>query len=460
MPRITRVVPAGLSLALSLSMITVAAQAPPPVRASVAAAAQTPAPRPSPRPASAVRPGAGGGTGAWRLDPARLARLRQLLEQYAADQKIGGAVALVLQDGVPAIEVTAGWRDREARVPMSADSLFRIASQTKAVTSVAIMMLVEEGRIGLTDPVSRFIPAFARTSVSVVGPDGTATIVPAKRAITITDLLTHTAGISYGMTPRLASLYEAKGLGPAAGLGWYTADKAEAICDTMERLATLPFDAHPGEAWVYGYNTDVLGCVVERAAGVSLDEFFRTRILEPLGMRDTHFYVPADKRSRLVTVYASEPDGSLVRAPEGPRGQGHYADGVRRSFSGGAGLVSTARDYARFLEMVRRGGAIDGVRLLSPRSVALMTQNQIGTLYSTRGMGWGLGFETTDRAGGNGLEPAGAFGWAGAYSSVYRVDPDGRMVMVLMLNQLPNTSDIRSKFQTMVHQAMVPAGDR
>jgi len=445
---------AGLSLAILSAAPAVWAQAPAPRPAQPTASAVRPVPRPSAsRPPEAAAP-------ALRLDPARLARLRQLIEQYVADQKIGGAVALVLQDGVPAIEVAAGWRDREAKVAMTSDSLFRIASQTKAVTSVAIMMLVEEGRIGLTDPVSRFIPAFAKTTVSVVGPDGTATIVPAKRAVTITDLLTHTAGISYGMAPRLASLYEARGLGPAAGLGWYTADKAEAMCDTMERLATLPFDAQPGEAWVYGYNTDVLGCVVERASGQTLEAFFRTRIFEPLGLRDTFFFVPQEKRARLVTVYASEPDGSLARAPEGPRGQGHYAEGPRRSFSGGAGLVSTAHDYARFLEMVRRGGAIDGVRLLSPRSIALMTQNQIGTLYSTRGMGWGLGFETTDRAGGNGLEPAGAFGWAGAYSSVYRVDPEGRMVMVLMLNQLPNTSDIRSKFQTMVHQAMVPAGGR
>jgi len=447
---------AGLTLASLVMGPAMSAQAP----ASAPVAVQPPGARPVARPTTATRAANTAAVPTLTLDPGRLGRLRQLVEQYAADQKIGGAVVLVLQDGVPALEVAAGWRDREAKVPMTADSLFRIASQTKAVTSVAIMMLVEEGRIGITDPVSRFIPAFAKTSVSVVGPDGSAAIVPAKRAITISDLLTHTAGISYGTTPRLASLYEAKGLGPAAGMGWYTADKAEPICDTMERLATLPFDAQPGEAWVYGYNTDILGCVVERASGQTLDVFFRTRIFEPLGLRDTHFFVPADKRARLVTVYASEPDGSLVRAPEGPRGQGHYAEGARRSFSGGAGLVSTARDYGRFLEMVRRGGAIDGVRLLSPRSVALMTTNQIGTIYSTRGMGWGLGFETTDRTGGNGLEPAGAFGWAGAYSSVYRVDPEGRLVMLLMINQLPNTSDIRSKFQTLVHQAMVPAVER
>lgn len=389
------------------------------------------------------------------LDPTRLERVSRLLQQYAADQKIGGAVALVLQHGTPVLEVAAGWRDREAGVRMTTDSLFRIASQTKAITSVAIMMLVEDGRIGITDPVSRFMPSFAKTTVAEPAEGGGITQVPARRAITIADLLTHTAGISYGTTPRIAALYAAKGLGPAAGLGWYTADKDERICDTMDRLATLPFDAHPGEAWVYGYNTDVLGCVVERVSGQSLDAFFRTRIFEPLRMTDTYFFVPQAQRARLVTVYANAPDGTLMRAPDGQKGQGHYVDGPRRSFAGGAGLVSTARDYARLLEMVRRGGELDGVRLLSPRTVALMTHNQIGTLYNPRGLGWGLGFETTDRVGANGFDPAGSFGWGGAYASVYRVDPSGGLVMVLMINQLPNTTDIRTRFPTLVHQAVL-----
>src|SRR5690606_14430629 len=144
----------------------------------------------------------------------------------------------------------------------------------------------------------------------------------------------------------------------------------EPICDTMARLASLPFVAQPGEAWVYGYNTDVLGCVVERASGQRLDEVFSTRITGPLGMRDTYFYVPPSQRNRLATLYASGPDGRIVRAPNGAKGQGDYVDGPRRSFSGGAGLISTARDYARFLEMLRRDGELDGKRILSPRSVA------------------------------------------------------------------------------------------
>jgi CubicO group peptidase (beta-lactamase class C family) len=205
-------------------------------------------------------------------------------------------------------------------------------------------------------------------------------IVAAKRPINIRDLLTHTAGISYGTDASVSAQYEAKGLGPAAGYGWYTADKDEPICVTMERLGTLPFVAQPGEAWVYGYNTDILGCIVEKASGRPLDEFVRTRITGPLGMKDTQFFLPADQRARLAAVYTHGNDGTIKRAPDGPRGQGTYVDGPRKSFAGGAGLLSTARDYARFLEMTRKGGILDGVRILSPRSVALMTTNQSGAL--------------------------------------------------------------------------------
>ncbi len=390
-----------------------------------------------------------------RIDPDRLARLETALQRYVDENRVPGVVALVLQDGKPIVETAVGWRDKEAGVRMTTDTLFRIASQTKAITSLAALMLVEEGKLGLTDPVGRHIPAFAKTTVAVEE-NGAVTIVPARRAMTIAHLMTHTAGISYGTDSAISTDYESKGLGPAAGYGWYTADKDEPVCQTMERLAELPFVAQPGEAWVYGYATDVLGCVVERASGLALDEFFRTRITGPLGMTDTEFFVPVASRDRLATVYASGPGGTIVRAPDGARGQGHYVAGPRRNFAGGAGLVSTARDYARFLELVRNGGALDNVRLLSPRSVALMTSNQSGTLHSQTGLGYSLAFETTDRLGANGLEPVGSYGWGGAYGSVYRVDPHGRLVLVMMMQLIPNTTDIRSRFQTLVYQAVVP----
>jgi len=383
------------------------------------------------------------------LPAERVERIDRALQRYVDENRIGGAVALVLRDGQPVYERAVGWSDKEAGRRMTTDTIFRIASQTKAITSTAILSLVEEGKLTLTDPVSRVIPQFAKTTVASGG-----SIVPAKRAITIRDLLTHTAGISYGTEPAIASQYEAKGLGPAAGLGWYTADKDEPVCATMERLATLPFVAQPGEQWVYGYNTDILGCVVERASGMSLDAFVKTRITDPLRMTDTQFFLSAAQRNRLAAVYASGDDALIRRAPDGPRGQGNYVDGPRRSFSGGAGLLSTARDYGRFLEMIRRGGELDGVRILAPRTVRLMTTNQVGTLHSATGLGFGLGFETTDRYGANGMDSEGAFGWGGAYGSVYRVDPEAKLVMVLMIQLLPNTTDIRTVFPTLVYQAL------
>jgi CubicO group peptidase (beta-lactamase class C family) len=394
------------------------------------------------------------------LSTERLARLDKVMQQYVDENRIAGVVALVLRDGQPVYERAVGWSDKEAGRKMTTDTIFRIASQTKAITSVAILSLVEEGKIGIGDPVSRYIPGFAKTTVAVRKEEnGGIDVVPAKRQITIRDLLTHTAGISYGTDRDVASLYEAKGLGPAAGNGWYTADKTEPICDTMERLASLPFVAQPGEAWVYGYNTDVLGCASERASGMPLDELIRTRITGPLGMKDTQFFLPANQRDRLAAVYSSGSDGKIVRAPEGPKGQGHYVNGPRRSFAGGAGLLSTARDYARFLEMIRNGGALGGVRILAPRTVQLMTTNQVGTLHSTTGLGFGLGFETTDRYGANGLDSQGAFGWSGAYSTTYRVDPDARLVIVFMVQMLPNATDSRTKFPTMVHQALLEDTD-
>jgi CubicO group peptidase (beta-lactamase class C family) len=387
--------------------------------------------------------------------PERLARIDSALQRYVDRGEIAGAVALVLRDGQPVYERAVGWADREAGRRMTTDAIFRIASQTKALTSVAVMALVEEGKLSLDDPVSRFIPAFRQTTVAEPAAGGRA-VVPARRAITIRHLLTHTAGISYGTDSLVAPLYAAQGLGPAAGYGWYTADKREPICRSMERLATLPFVAQPGERYVYGYNTDVLGCVVERAAGVPLDEFIRSRITGPLRMADTHFYLPREKQGRLAAVYASGGDGKIARAPLGPRGQGDYVDGPRQSFSGGAGLLSTARDSSRFLQMLLNGGTLDGVRVLAPKTVALMTTNQADTLFSRAGEGFGLGFRLLERAGAEGrVESVGTFGWGGAYGSEYEVDPAERLVLVFMIQRLPNREPFGRRFPTLVYQALV-----
>ena len=394
------------------------------------------------------------------LAPERIAVIDRALQRYVDDNTVAGMVALALRDGRPVYEKAFGWSDKEAGQRMTTDTMFRIASQTKALTSVAVMQLVEEGKIALSTRVGTLIPTFASTTVAETDSKGGVRTVPATRAITVRDLLTHTAGISYGTDPSVAALYQAKGLGPAAGFGWYTADKDEPICATMERLGTLPFVTQPGEAWVYGYNTDVLGCLVEKASGQPLDAYIRDHITTPLGLKDTQFFLSPAQRDRLAAVYASgQGGGALQRAPDGARGQGAYVEGPRKSFAGGAGMLSTARDYARFLDALRLGDTLDGVRILGPQSVKLMSTNQVGTLHSTNGLGFGLGFETTDRFGASGMSSEGSFGWGGAYGTFYRVDPEQRLVLVLMLQLIPNSTDVREVFPTLIYQALHTASE-
>jgi CubicO group peptidase (beta-lactamase class C family) len=387
----------------------------------------------------------------------RLARTDQLLDAYVNEGRIAGIVALVLRDGKPVYERAVGWADKEAGRKMTMETEFRIASQSKALTSVAILQLMEEGRLTLNDKAGKWIPTFNNTNVAVLKENGGGfSLVPAKRPINLKDLLTHTAGINYGTTPEIAAQYEAKGLGPAAGYGWYFADKQEPVCELIERLGTLPFVAQPGEAFVYGYNTDILGCIVEKASGMPLDEFIRSHITGPLGMKDTAFFIPKEQRDRLAAVYGSDANGKAVRMDDSARGQGHYVDGPRKSFAGGAGLVSTARDYATFLEALRNGGALGRVRILSPHAVQLMTTNQIGeNLKTPRGLGFGYGFETADKYGVAGMESVGSFGWGGAYGTYYRVDPAERLVTVLMIQLLPNSTDFTDKFKASIYQALI-----
>lgn len=394
------------------------------------------------------------------LSAERLERLSTAMRQAVDDGRAAGIVTLVARRGRVAHFAAFGKQDVEGGVPMARDAIFRIASQSKAVTSVAAMVLVEEGKLLLGDPVSRFIPAFKKTVVRVPPPEGTARdatggTVPAKREITIRDLLTHTSGVSYGSGP-LEAQYKAANV-----LGWYFADKDEPIGAVIERLAALPFEAQPGEKYIYGFSTDILGYVVEKASGQSLDEVFRTRIFGPLRMTDTHFFLPKDKAPRLAAVY-SLTDGRIQRAPDAGTGQGAYVDGPRRCFSGGAGLLSTANDYARFLEMLRNGGELDGVRVLSRKSVELMTTNHVGTLYQEGRFGFGLAFEITEHVGRAGrYGSVGEFGWGGAYHTNYWVDPAEGLVAVFMTQLLPaGDSDLHARFRSLLYQAIVDPGGR
>ena len=385
----------------------------------------------------------------------RLNRLSATMQQYVDQGRAAGLVTIVVRQGKVVHFEAFGNRDIQAGAPMQKDTIFRIASMSKAITSLAAMILLEEGKLLLNDPVSKFIPSFAKTTVTVPPPVGAlpataVSVVPAKRPLTIRDLLTHTAGIGYGAGP-------AEGLYKAANVHmWYFADKAEPIATTIDRLAALPFDSQPGEKYVYGFNTDILGVVVEKASGMSLDEFFKTRIFQPLKMADTHFYLPVEKRNRLAAVY-SIVDDKLLRAPDEGTGQGAYVDGPRQSFSGGAGLLSTASDYARFLQMIVNGGELDGVRVLSPKTVELMSSNHTGAIFNEGRTGFGLGFEVVEHVGRSAEHGSvGLLSWGGAYYTDFCADPKEQVVAVLMTQLLPSGgSDMHGKFRALVYQAIV-----
>ena len=383
----------------------------------------------------------------------RLTRLTDALQGYVDDGRLAGAVAIVARRGKIAYLEAVGDRDVEAGSPMQTGSIFRIASQTKALVSVSVMILQEEGKLLITDPVGNYLPEFRETKVAVANARGGYDVVGAKRPITIRDLLTHTAGISYGSGPA-SDRWEEAGI-----TGWYFANRDEPVGDTIARLAELPFDAHPGEQWIYGYNTDILGAMIEKVSGKTLDEFLRTRLIEPLGLKDSHFYLPSAKADRLSVVYSSTGDGGIERAPNPGHmvGQGAYLDGPRRSFSGGAGLLSTATDYARFLQMMLNGGELDGTRILTRKTVDLMTVDHTGDIPFRNGQGFGLGFSIVQDTGTNGLPSSvGEFGWGGAYHSTYWVDPEEELVVVYLTQLIPAENvDDHGKLRALVYQAII-----
>ncbi|EDY82679.1 beta-lactamase [Verrucomicrobiia bacterium DG1235] len=385
----------------------------------------------------------------------RIARLDAVFEEYVDSGALPGAVSLVLRRGEVAQLGVYGWQDIEGRVPMAEDTLFRIASQTKALVSVGVMILQEEGKLLIGDAVGKHMPEFNETTVGEVNPDGGYTVVPAKRKITIRDLLTHTAGVGYGWG-HVGKEWEEAGI-----VGWYFADRDEPIREVVRRMADLPFEAQPGEKFVYGYSTDILGALIEVVSGQSLDVFLRDRIFEPLAMEDTHFFVPEEKVSRLATVYARNEGGALDRAPEesSMSGQGGYASGPQRCLSGGAGCVSTARDYGRFLQMLLNEGELDGERVLSRKSVALMRVNHLAaeSMFPWEpGTGFGLGFRVLYDLGKRGhLSSVGEYGWGGAYHSTYWVDPEEELVVVYFTQVIPADGlDDHGKLRALIYQAL------
>ena len=396
------------------------------------------------------------------LSAARLARVDAALKPYIDNKQLAGAVVAIARKNKTVYMKSFGAADIDSNKAMTNDAIFRIASMTKPVTSVAVMMLYEEGKFLLDDPIAKFIPEFKEPKVLMA--DGTT--VPAKREITIRDLLRHTSGISYRFWGKpVAEVYEKAGifdgLAPTEGT----------IAEMTKRIAAQPLHSQPGEAFEYGLNTDVLGYLVELISGMPLDRFFKERIFNPLKMPDTQFYVSDAQRNRVVSLYTPGEKGGLAKSPDAPTrwGQLIFSPAVpygtqRTYFSGGGGLTSTARDYLRFTQMFLNGGQLDGKRLLSRKSVELMAMNHIGDISvwtyvppgaaGNLGDKFGLGFGVRSDVGMNELGSTGEYMWAGIFNTRFWIDPKEKLSIVMMGQIIPRNPDIEAKVHAAVYQAI------
>ena len=375
------------------------------------------------------------------LSSERLERIASVVQRNIDDKRIAGAVTLVVRRGHVAWFKAQGMSDREARRPMPPDAMFRICSMTKPITSVAVMMLYEEGKLLLDDPVSKYLPEFKNPKVLVKPASGEPYTIPASKEITIRDLLRHTSGITYQWNDDLGPMYEKAGV--ASGLLQYDGT----IGDSVKHLAALPLLFNPGERFEYSLSVDVLGRLVEVLSGKPLDEFFRTQIFEPLGMKDTYFFPPDNKIDRLATAYTYYADKGLNRFPDTPIREGSFvysADypsrGPKKLFSGGAGLVSTAMDYARFCQMMLDEGKVSNTRLLSRKSVELMTHDQLGKIGPDQSFGLGFGIEGI-KSPLSEIGSPGAYNWGGFFYTGFSIDPKEQMIVVFMA-QLHPTGDL------------------
>ncbi len=389
----------------------------------------------------------------------RLKRIDTMLQGYVNRERVNGVVGLLIRDGKIAYYKSFGYDDMTAKTPMKKDAIFRIASQTKAITSVAVMILYEEGKFNLDDPISNYIPEFKNPKVldKFNKEDSTYTTVPAKREITIRDLLTHTSGIGYAQIGSAESnaIYHKAGIYGGIGVGKIL------LRDQMKILGRQPLMHQPGEKWTYGLNTDLLGYLVEVTSGKSLDEVFRKRIFTPLGLNDTYFYIPKEKQNRLVSLYTEERNTRKVVKMEpkihvGPdEFSRDYPNSDGTYFSGGGGLSSTIYDYGIFLQMMLNEGEYNGKRILSRNSVRMMTMNQLGDLQ--RGVNaFGLGFGVvTERGSAAAPMQEGTFDWGGMFATTYWVDPKEKLVGLIYRNIWPTTlGTIVNQYKVMTYAAI------
>jgi CubicO group peptidase (beta-lactamase class C family) len=391
------------------------------------------------------------------LSSERLDRISKTVQKNIDDKRIAGAVTLVMRHGQVAFFKAQGMQDREAGKPMRPDTIFRICSMSKPITSVAVMILYEEGYFLLEDPISKYLPEFKNPKVLVKPANGGEPYtIPATREITIRDLLRHTSGLTYNWNADLGPLYKeanvAHGMLPYDGT----------IADSVARLAKQPLLFNPGDRWEYSLSVDVLGRLVEVVSGKPFDEFLRAQIFEPLGMKDTYFFPPDSKLDRLATAYTYYDDKGLNRFPDTPVTEGPFtysADypyrGPKKLFSGGAGLTSTAADYARFCQMMLEGGKLGNTRILSRKSVELMTHDQLGKIGTDQSFGLGFGIEG-DRGPLTELGTSGSYNWGGFFYTAFSVDPKEQMVVIFM-GQLHPTGDLELDRQVheLAYQAII-----
>ena len=385
-----------------------------------------------------------------KISSERLNRIDTMLLQSIDQKWIAGAVGFIARDGKIIYNRSFGVSDLENKLPMQTDNIFRIASQTKAIASIGLMMLFEEGKFLLDDRVSKYIPEFANPQVldKFNEKDTTFTTIPAKREITIRDLLTHTSGIDYAGigSPVMKAIYSKAGI-----TGGFGNDKVT-IGDDIKILGKQPLVHQPGERFTYGLNVDVIGYLIEILSGEKLDLYLKSRIFDPLGMTDTWFYIPEEKQGRLVKVNTENTDHQVVSMSQDmvnyPLLKGNY-------FSGGAGLSSTTKDYAIFLQMLLNKGEYNGKKLLSSRTVELITSNQIGDLNLGVDK-FGLGFEITTERGQAVLGISeGSFAWGGYFGTTYWADPEEKLVCLLFMQQAPlSHGEIQSKFKALVYQTL------
>jgi CubicO group peptidase (beta-lactamase class C family) len=388
------------------------------------------------------------------MSTTRLQRMDAIINDYIAKGQQAGVGVLIARNGRIVYHKAYGLDNTLTKALLKRDAIFRIASQTKAVASIGLMLLFEEGKFLLDDPISKYIPAFKNPKVldKFNEKDSSYTTVPAKREITIRQLLTHTSGIGYPIigSKEAVAIY-AKNKIPS-GIG----TPGGTLADAIPRLGALPLMHQPGEKWTYGLSVDVVGYLIEVLSGQSLDQFLRTRLFDPLGMNDTYFYLPEPKKSRLATVYTEDSE-KMVKPVSALNGlSGDYPKQAGTYYSGGAGLSSTMYDYAIFLQMMLNGGEYGGKRFLSPTTVRLITMNQIGDL-SVGANKFGLGFSiTSDKSASRLPVSEGSYDWGGYFGTTYWVDPKEGIVAEIYTQKTPNSfGDLTDKFKVLVYQAIM-----